>query len=218
MRTSGKNSDPNGSAIDDLLLTLTDAETLEQLETRFLASCGGMVKADRMSWSNWAPDWSRLNTCQTNHRCVAPETGPYFRTAVTVCILEDRAISLEWFRKNEDFSPHDRKLCHRIGHQTGEICLRVRERQIMKVDWEKLRDFMEGLLHSPLVNSLRRRDVQLLAALMECRPRHLIASELGIRQDSLDKRLGQLRERLGLENHVQLLSTLGALKRVRISA
>jgi hypothetical protein len=39
-----------------------------------------------------------------------------------------------------------------------------------------------------------------------------VATEMGIRQDSLDKRLGAIREKLGLENHHQLLSASAALR------
>lgn len=86
------------------------------------------------------------------------------------------------------------------------------ERQCLETDWRKLSAFLNARFHSKSANSLRNQDVQLLTELMKCRPRPRIARELGIRQDSLDRRLVTIREHLGLDTHRQLLSALAGLR------
>lgn len=58
--------------------------------------------------------------------------------------------------------------------------------------------------------------MRLLKKLLKSGTRSGIARELGIRRDSVDKRFGSIRERLGLENHHQLLSALADLGNVHL--
>lgn len=63
--------------------------------------------------------------------------------------------------------------------------------------------------------ALGTRDVVLLSKLLKSPSRETVAGAMGTRQDTLDKRLGSIRERLGLENHHQLLSALADLRNNR---
>ena len=51
------------------------------------------------------------------------------------------------------------------------------------------------------VASLDNKDTVLLSELLKSGTRSGIARKMGISRDSVDKRLGAIRERLGLENH-----------------
>ena len=60
---------------------------------------------------------------------------------------------------------------------------------------------MDAGICSGLVASLDTKDTLLLLELLKFRTRSGIARRMGIRRDSVDKRLGAIRERPGLENH-----------------
>ena len=60
---------------------------------------------------------------------------------------------------------------------------------------------MDAGIWSGSVASLGTKDTLLLSDLLKSRTRSEIARRMGIRRDSVDKRQGAIRERLGLENH-----------------
>lgn len=132
--------------------------------------------------------------------------------AYTPSVLQDRRILLTWNRRGLDFCERDREILHFMGLRLGVISRRIEQREQLEKSWRGLCGFVDARLTAKPANSLGAQDVELLTKLLKPETRTVIAGNLGIRRDSVDKRLGSIRERLGLENHHQLLSALAELK------
>jgi DNA-binding CsgD family transcriptional regulator len=132
--------------------------------------------------------------------------------AYTPSLLQDRRIVLTWNRRASDFTEREREVLHFMGLRLGAISHRIEERQQLAESWRALCGFVDARLPTDSVASLGTRDVVILSELLKSSSRQTIARKMGTRQDTLDKRLGSVRERLGLENHHQLLSALAELK------
>ncbi|MFT3990467.1 MAG: hypothetical protein QM680_03560 [Luteolibacter sp.] len=126
--------------------------------------------------------------------------------------LEDRRVVLTWNRRAMDFSERDRQMLHYLGRRLNAISLHLEERQRLEGSWKRLCQFVDAKWSAGSVKTLKLKDGLLLAELLGGKSRAEIAKESGIRVDSLDKRLGVIRECLGLENHRQLLRALAELK------
>lgn len=136
----------------------------------------------------------------------------HYQICYTASILRDRRLILTWNRRALDFTDQDSQVFHYMSLRLGAVSRRIEERQHLDAAWKGLCDFIDPRMAAGSVESLGERDGHVLAELLKSRPRHEIAAEMGIRRDSVDKRLGAIRERLGLENHHQLLSALAALR------
>ncbi len=132
--------------------------------------------------------------------------------AYTPCVLQDRRIVLTWNRRALDFTERDREILHFMGLRLGTISRRIEERQQLGESWRALCGFVDARLPAESVATLGTRDVVLLSELLKSPSRETVARKMGTRRDTLDKRLGSIRERLGLENHHQLLSALAELR------
>lgn len=136
----------------------------------------------------------------------------YHQLAYTPCLLEDRRIILTWNRRVLDFTERDRQVFHFMGQRLALICRRTEQRQKLEKSWRALCGFVDVRINAEPASSLTTGDVRLLTELLKSGTRGGIARAQGVRRDSVDKRLGSIRERLGLENHHQLLSALAELK------
>lgn len=132
--------------------------------------------------------------------------------AYTPSVLQDRRIVLTWNRRALDFDERDREILHLMGLRLGVISRRIEQRGKLEKNWQALCGFVDARFTAGPANSLGAQDVRLLEKLLKSGTRSGIAREMGTRRDSVDKRLGSIRERLGLENHHQLLSALAGLK------
>mgnify|MGYP000524101249 CR=1 FL=1 len=259
-------STANCRKIDRTMMGMSNLETLDELEVRFLAESSTILPADCMCWNNWSPDLSYLMNFKMNEPYTRPfknllgvfnelvahhpviaagqllatsegvkrlsdfesyrrfRENPLFREvyrhldsnyqlAYTPSVLQDRRIVLTWNRRALDFTERDREIFHFIGLRLGAISQLVEKRQILERNWQALCGFVDALVPAVHVSSLGAHDVKLLTRLLQPGTRNDIATDLRIRRDSVDKRLGSIRERLGLENHHQLLSALTELKK-----
>ncbi len=136
----------------------------------------------------------------------------HYQICYTASVLRDRRLVLTWNRRALDFTDQDTQVFQYMGLRLGTVSRRIEERQHLDAAWKGLCGFINPRIAAGPVESLGERDGRLLAELLKSRSRGEIAGEMGIRRDSLDKRLGSIRERLGLENHHQLLSALAALR------
>jgi DNA-binding CsgD family transcriptional regulator len=136
----------------------------------------------------------------------------HYQICFTASILQDRRLILTWNRRALDFTDQDAQVFHYMGIRLGLVSRRIEQRERLENAWKGLCEFVNQRMANNSVASLGERDGYLLAELLKSRPRGQIAADMGIRRDSLDKRLGAIRERLGLENHHQLLSALAALR------
>lgn len=136
----------------------------------------------------------------------------HYQISYTASVLQDRRLILTWNRRALDFTDQDMQVFHFIGQRLGVLSRRIEQREQLESAWKGLSEFVSPRMAGNAVESLGEKDGFLLAELLKSRPRGEIARSMGIRRDSLDKRLGTLRERLGLENHHQLLSALAALR------
>lgn len=136
----------------------------------------------------------------------------HYQLAYTPCLLGDRRIVLTWNRRALDFTERDRQVFQFMGTRLARISRWVQQRQKLENNWLTLSGFVDARISSGSVASLGTKDTLLLSELLKSGTRSGIALKLGIRRDSVDKRLGAIRERLGLENHHQLLTALAELK------
>ncbi len=136
----------------------------------------------------------------------------HFQLAYTPCLLEDRRIILTWNRRSSDFTERDRQVFHFMGARLARISQGIEQRQKLERSWRALSGFVDARLGAGSVASLGAKDALILGELLKSGTRSGIARKMGIRRDSVDKRLGAIRERLGLENHHQLFSALAELK------
>jgi DNA-binding CsgD family transcriptional regulator len=134
-----------------------------------------------------------------------------YQLAYMPCVLQDRRILLTWNRRALDFTERDREIFHLLGLRLGVISRRIEQRERLEKSWQSLCEFVDARTTAGPAKSLGAQDVRLLELLLKSGTRSGIAREFGIRRDSVDKRLGTIRERLGLENHHQLLSALADL-------
>lgn len=136
----------------------------------------------------------------------------HHQLAYTPCLLEDRRIVLTWNRLALDFSERDRQIFQFMGLRLAVICRRIEQRLKLEKGWRALCGFVDARLGTGSASDLGAKDVILLDGILRSNSRSDIARHTGVRRDSVDKRLGSIRERLGLENHHQLLSALAELK------
>jgi hypothetical protein len=136
----------------------------------------------------------------------------HYQLAYMPCRLEDRQIILTWNRRALDFTDQDRQTLQYMSSRLAMVCRRIEQRQKLEKNWNALCGFVDMRLTAGSVASLGTKDAVLMRSLLKTGRRHEIAVQMGIRRDSLDKQLGSIRERLGLENHLQLLSALAELK------
>lgn len=136
----------------------------------------------------------------------------HYQICYTPSVLKDRRILLTWNRRALDFTDQDQQVFKFMGLRLGLISRRIEERQELEKSWRILCGFVDARMEAGAANSLGPNDITLLTALLRPAKRSRIARDLGIRRASVDKRLGSIRERLGLENHHQLLSALADLK------
>lgn len=137
----------------------------------------------------------------------------HYQLSYTVTTLEDRKIILTWNRRAMDFTERDRQVLHYMGLRLEAVSRGIEARQQLGEEWGALRGFIDARGSGGSLSGLATNDVRLLREILQKKPRGTIAIEMGIRRDSVDKRLGAIRERLGLENHHQLLSALAELEK-----
>jgi len=139
----------------------------------------------------------------------------HYQICYTAGVLADRRLVLTWNRRALDFTNQDSQVFEYLGRRLGMISRRIEERQQLDAAWKRLCGFVDARMDVGSVKSLGEKDGRLLSELLKSRPREAIAAGMGIRRDSLDKRLGAIRERLGLENHHQLMRALADLRSTR---
>ena len=135
-----------------------------------------------------------------------------FQLAFTPCHLSDRRVLLTLNRNSGDFSEEDREGLHYAGMCLDGIARAIEERQAMGRVWRELCAFAGGRTGIGPFNSLGDTDLRVLAGLLKRRSVSEISASWEVRRDTLDKRLGSIRERLGVENNRQLLSALAELR------
>ncbi len=92
--------------------------------------------------------------------------------------------------------------------RSGEAAQQRNERKNLEITWLELSAFVKARFFLGPEIPLKKLDARLLIELVKGRPIHAIASGLGIRRDTVEKRLYAICLQLGLENNRQLLSTL----------
>jgi len=135
-----------------------------------------------------------------------------YQIAHTPAVLKHHRIVLTWNRFARDFNDRETQIFHYMGIRLEEIARTLQERDALMQGWRRICGFLDVRLPFGNAASLLDQDAVVLAALLRSGSRTEIAERLDIRRDSLDKRLGSIREKLGLENHQQLLSALAELK------
>lgn len=254
-----------GKKIDRMVLSMTDCQSLAEVETRFIEQAGSIFPADCLSWNNWARDLSHIISHRQNddfetrfdalaepfmqtlayhpvaasghftpqqsevmrisdfqsrrtfrenpiYREVYRHLDVFYQISHTACVLEDRRVLLIWNRHTRDFSDLECQMLRFISLRMNLLCQRIYEKEKLEKQWSILNSVIATRTQIPTLQSLSIGDLELLSHLMKGRSRNEIARFSQIRRDSLDKHFSVIRERLGLENHQQLLSALAELR------
>lgn len=139
----------------------------------------------------------------------------HFQIAYNIARLDDARIFLSWNLRRRDFTDREMQLLHLLGAQVGGLARRIEERRKLQEGWDALARGLGAALADPGPAAgppaLSAGEGRILAGLIRGESRAELAAKLGSRRDSLDRRLGRLRERLGFENSAQLLGALAGL-------
>ncbi|MES2657125.1 MAG: hypothetical protein V4689_00835 [Verrucomicrobiota bacterium] len=140
-----------------------------------------------------------------------------YQIAYNAARLDGSRIVLSWNLRSRDFTDREVQLLHLIGLQVGVLSRRIEERRQLRAVWQ---EFSGGLASvsgvagpaATLDLTLNGKEGRMLAGLIRGETRSDLAAALGWRRDTLDRKLGMLREQLGHENNSQLLQALAALR------
>ncbi|MES2924429.1 MAG: hypothetical protein V4819_22950 [Verrucomicrobiota bacterium] len=136
--------------------------------------------------------------------------------------LDDSRIILSWNLWSRDFTDREVQLLHLIGLQVGVISRRIEERRRLREVWKALARGLapvSGVIDPAITSglSLGGKEGRILAGLIRGEKRADIADALQWRRDTLDRHLGEVRERFGHENTAQFLQALASLRPERIA-
>lgn len=129
----------------------------------------------------------------------------------------DSQIVLSWNMQGRDFTDREVQLLHLMGRQVGILSHRIEERRYQQEAWDALLHAIRPAMGSTAVATdppplLGAMDGRVLSGLIRGETRAEITQSLEIRRDTLDRHLGQLRERLGFDSMPQLMGSLAALR------
>lgn len=138
-----------------------------------------------------------------------------YQIAFTPSHLPDRRILLTLNRSGRDFSRADEEALHFTGACLDGMARAIEDRRMLDEAWREICEFVGRHTGTGTIDSLRPADLGLLRDLLKRKSISEISQARSIRRDSVDRRMGAIRERLGLENHRQLLSALAELQAAR---
>jgi hypothetical protein len=142
----------------------------------------------------------------------------HYQVAYKPAKFSDCQIILSWNLRNRDFTDHEVQLLHLLGMQVGVISRRIEERRHMQAAWEALAGSLgtisgkKSSFTAAGLPTLAMSEGRILSGIIRGETRADIATSLKWRRDRLDRQLGALRERLGLESTAQLMQALAELK------
>ena len=140
-----------------------------------------------------------------------------YQLLASVCTLSDRHIIITLNRQKKDFSKRDMELLQYAGTRLALIAKGIDRNKFLEIEWRQLCELVGGKAHVDFFTSLKSRDLYLLDLIGKGYRIADIAQQQGVRRDTLDKRLGAIREHLGLENNRQLLRILSEMRHHKLS-
>lgn len=126
--------------------------------------------------------------------------------------LSDRRIVLSWNRRGLDFSDAEKDQFQLIGRHLAALAKRIEETERLEAVWTELCSFVGKRSQMLPLGHIAASDLHLLTDFARGDSITSIAKAKGIRRDTLSKRVGMLREILGLENQRQLLGALADMR------
>lgn len=135
-----------------------------------------------------------------------------YQIAFTPCHLTDRRVLLTLNRRLGDFSRVEEEVLHFTGRCLDGIARAIERKGALDDAWRELRGFIGGRGSADGFETLGPGELGLLGELLRTRSVSAISRARGVRRDSVDRRMGAIREKLGLENNRQLLSALADLR------
>lgn len=136
----------------------------------------------------------------------------YYQIAFTPCQLSDRRVLLTLNRRTRDFSLREQQLLGYAGMRLAQVAAGIEKNQALEKVWLRLCGITGIQSIRAGISQLTPRDFEVLAMMLKGIKPSDVARISGVRRDTLDKRLGLIRSKLGLENNQQLLSALIELK------
>lgn len=142
----------------------------------------------------------------------------HYQVVYKVAMFNDCQIMLSWNLRNRDFTDHEVQLLHLLGMHVGVLSRRIEERRHTQAAWKELAGSLETIsgkkssFTAACLPTLATSEGRILSGIIRGETRADIATSLKWRRDTLDRQLGVLRERLGLESTAQLLQALAELK------
>lgn len=141
-----------------------------------------------------------------------------FQIVFSPVALEDRRIVLGLNRSFRDFGGQEQQMLRYLGLRLAHVARWVERKQRLHGLLEHVTGMIGESLQLGSLADFSLRDVQMLEGLVRHGSISALARASGIRRDTVDKRLGAIRERLHLDHHRQLLSAFAELRQGRIAA
>jgi len=129
--------------------------------------------------------------------------------------LSDHRVVLTVNRSGRDFNNAEMQLVQYVGLRLAEVARWIETREELESGWIKLANFVSLKLEGAKIDTLTQGDLMLVSDLMQKKSIAEIAASQRVQRNSIDKRLGSIRERLNLDNQRQLLSALAQIRSAR---
>ncbi len=169
---------------------------------------------------NSIEDVLRLSDFESNRRFrenplyreVYQELDTQHQLCYAPVVLSDRRVLLTVNRSGRDFKDSEMQLVQCVGLRLAEVARWIEIREELESGWIKLANFVSLKLEDAKIDTLTQGDLKLVSDLIQKKSIAEIAAKQRVKRNSIDKRLGDIRERLNLDNQRQLLSALAQIR------
>lgn len=170
-------------------------------------------------------DQSALNVMQMSdfEGSAAFENNPLYRDvyrhldsryqiAFAPCLLPDRRILLTINRRLRDFTLEEKENLEFLGGCLDLVSKQIYRRAKLEGVCHVIEGFIKEIIPNLDPEDITQSEWLLLGDIMDGRRLSDLPAYLGLRRDTLDKKLASIRSKFGVENHTQLLSVLAELR------
>lgn len=199
-------ADTFAKRFDSLLETLPTHPIFHGKEYRealnFINNVPGRI-SDHISSS----DWKRNNAL---YHEVYRHVDADYQLAYHFVDLGDRSLNLTLNRPTRDFDDSEIQVCNALGQGLAVICKRLEKQITLKTRVDLLNarlSFLAGLSSAEL---LTPKETLGLGELFQAETISEAAAKAGVSSYTFTERLGSIREKLGLQNTLQLRALLSA--------
>lgn len=136
----------------------------------------------------------------------------HYQIAYSPCLVSGRRVLVTINRRAMDFNGRDKEVLEYLGTRLRQLAHGIEEIQALEKTCIELGNYAGARMGGMDMDSLSATDLRLLGAILRRTSISEISARWQVRRDTLDKRLGGIRERFGMENNRQLLSAIAGLR------